>query len=85
MGYQPVAANVIKTLQYRVYANKNDAGTREISLRSGAGATEILSPITSLSDDPIYVIGGRDNDPATGFQWTQAVVNAKQFGFNLDT
>lgn len=81
-----VAANFpVVTLQLVAYANKNDAGTREVSLRGGATAAEVLSQVYSLPDDPIYLIGGRDNVPATGNQWTQATVNAHQFGFDLET
>lgn len=74
----------IVTVQVCVYSKKTDSGTREVSIRSGAGATEIISPTFSLSDDPVFLVGGRDSDPADGNQWTKAKVDAKAFGFNLN-
>lgn len=85
LDWEPVTPGYeILTLQLSLYANKNDAGTREIQFRAGATSAELLGPRLSLADDPIYHIGGRDNDPATGLQWAEAVYNAKQFGYNLE-
>ena len=83
-NWQDVANFPILTLQYSTYMNKNDAGSRVVGLRSGAGSTEVLLVGTSLSGSPYWTSQGRDNDPATGFKWTPAVFNAKQFGVNLD-
>lgn len=84
LTWQDIANLPVMTAQYSLYATKNDAGTRVITQRSGGGSTEIISAQTPLANDPFYVIGGRDNDPATGLRWVKTSFDAKDFGYNLD-
>lgn len=71
-------------LQYLVYAQKNNQGTRTIKMTIGpTGAFEQLSSEIFLDDSFVYYRLPTDVDPATGVPWTVVGFNAKRFGVEL--
>lgn len=82
-NYQDVANFPILSILYSNYMSKNDADTRLVGFRSGAGSAEQIGSVIALADTEHWTSVGRDSDPATGFKWTPAIFNTKQFGLEM--
>lgn len=83
-SFQPVSeTGSVKAVQLSVYASKDDAGFRSIDLFTKSGATEDFAASQTLSTTNKYRTKVWDNDPNTGSSWSQANVNAAEFGVRI--
>jgi len=70
----------IKAVQLSVYAAKDDAGFRGLDLFTKSGATEDFATSQTLSTTPLYKLKMWEKDPNTAADWSQANLNAAEFG-----
>lgn len=61
-------------------ALKDDVGSRSVANLVRSGTTDAISTGVPLSTSLLYYCSIHELDPATGAAWTQAGVNAAQFG-----
>jgi hypothetical protein len=71
---------VVRGVQIVDAAIKDDAGVRSISHLAKSGVSEQYSENQALSTDRKLYTSIHETDPATGAQWTQAGLNAAEFG-----
>lgn len=74
----PTTITNVVAIQHSAYARKDAEGTKKFTLVTGA--SELVSPEYSVSDDYLYYCFPQDGDPATGLAYTAAGFNAKNFG-----
>jgi hypothetical protein len=70
----------IKAVQLSVYAAKDDAGFRGLDLFTKSGATEDFAASQTLSTTAGYKTKVWEKDPNTAADWSQANLNAAEFG-----
>jgi hypothetical protein len=71
---------VIRGVQVVDAALKDDAGARSIGHIVRSGVSEQFSAAMPLSTDRKLYTTIHETDPATGIKWTQAGINAAEFG-----
>lgn len=63
---------------------KTDAGAVEMSFSTkNSGGTRIEAGDESIGDSYGFIVDMMDNDPESGNDWTDAIVNSTQFGFRI--
>jgi hypothetical protein len=67
----------------RAYAEKSDAGTRNLAVQLQSGATNVQSASTALGTSWNWIARNDLVDPATGAAWTASAVNAAQIGMTV--
>jgi hypothetical protein len=86
-GFAAIAGSVgtVFAVEASALVRKEDAGFREIQLRSRSNVTEVDSPNKAMGVTYRYVNHIYENDPDGGTDWDEAAVNAAQFGIVLET
>lgn len=74
---------VVRGVQIVDAAVKDDAGVRSIAHLSKSGVSEQYSAALPLSTDRKLYTTIQETDPATGTYWTQAGINAAEFGVTV--
>jgi hypothetical protein len=78
LGVTP--ATIIATT-LRAYAQKSDAGTRNVAVRLKSGSATVTSPSPALVPSSFQWLWRTDLvDPNTGAAWSQAAIDAAQIG-----
>ncbi len=80
LDWDDIANFPVMTAQYNLYSV---GGSRQLQERLGPTSATNVSDLTALAENPLYVIGGRDNDPTTGFRWTKGTFDPTQWGYEL--
>lgn len=73
----------IKAVQVGAYCYKTDAGFRGVDVFIKSGATEEFGTSKPLSVTPKYALKQWDQDPNTSTDWSQANLNAAEFGVRI--
>jgi hypothetical protein len=71
---------VVRGVQIVDVSTKDDAGVRSIGHLVKSGVSEEYSAAIPLSTDRKFYTTIHEHDPATGTNWTQAGINAAEFG-----
>jgi hypothetical protein len=83
-GFQDVSeTGSIKAVQLSAYCYKLDAGFRGIDVFAKSGATESFATSLPLSTTPKYLTKVWEQDPNTAADWSQANLNAAEFGVRI--
>jgi hypothetical protein len=73
----------IKAVQLSAYCYKMDAGFRGIDVFCKSGATESFATSLPLSTTAKYALKVFEQDPNTSADWSQANLNAAEFGVRI--
>lgn len=73
----------IKAVQVSAYVYKADAGFRGAEVFAKSGATEVFGTSLPLSTTQKYVMKMFEQDPNTSADWSQANLNAAEFGVRI--
>lgn len=73
----------IKAVQVSAYCYKMDAGFRGVDVFVKSGATEDFATSVPLSTTQKYATKAWDQDPNTTADWSQANLNAAEFGVRI--
>lgn len=76
----PALTGNVLAVQTNIAAIKNDAGSRSVKTLVKSGATVSTGTAQALNNSYLYYNDMFVNDPNTGTAWTQAAINAAEFG-----
>ena len=83
-GFQDASeTGSIKAVQLSAYCYKADAGFRGAEVFVKSGATEVFGTSLPLSTTGKYVVKMFEQDPNTAADWSQANLNAAEFGVRI--
>lgn len=70
-------------VQSVILASKADAGAAGVKAVAASGAATALGALHNLAMDPQYFLHVYETDPNTSAAWTEAALNAAQFGVEV--
>jgi hypothetical protein len=79
-AFTDLTAPTVFGVQVNNYAWKDDAGGRSIANLVRSGGVDAQGAGTALATTPLYLSSVHETDPATSTAWTQAGINAAEFG-----
>jgi hypothetical protein len=80
-----MSAPTVLGVQSVLLAHKSDAGATGIKAVVKSGAAETTGALHNLASDPLYFTHLFETDPNTATAWTEATLNAAQFGQQVDS
>ena len=84
-GNLPADTDAVYAVQVGAYAQKDDAGAREIRLLSHDGTTERESAAISPGTDWQWHFDLQEDHPSGASAWTESEVNGGQFGYTVES